>query len=460
MAAPADREVITLRPQPGPQEAFLASPADIAIYGGAAFSGKSWALLAEALRNVHNSNFGWVIFRRTYTQVTNEGGLWDESEKMFPLVGAIPKESALEWNFSSGATGHFAHLQHENNKLDWQGSQIPYIGFDELTHFTRGQFFYMLSRNRSTCGVRPYIRGTCNPDPDSFVAELIAWWIDPDSGYPIPERSGVLRYFLRDGDRLVWADTRDQLAEQYPDRDAAHDIKSLTFVAGSIEDNAIGMALDPAYRGNLMALPRVERERLLFGNWKVRPTAGMYFRRSYFEIVDALPICVRHVRAWDLAATEPREGEDPDWTAGVRMEVDAAGTYYVRHVEHFQGTPRRVEDAIKNTATVDGRGVIVSIPQDPGQAGKDQAQRYVRLLAGHQVKTHPVTGDKVTRAGGLSAQAEAGNVKLLRGPWNETFLSELESFPDGHDDQVDAAADAFALLTGVGRVSQGKLSGV
>ncbi|MFH2041683.1 MAG: terminase family protein, partial [Acidobacteriota bacterium] len=242
MAALAEREVITIRPQPGPQEAFLASPADIAIYGGAAFAGKSWALLAEALRNVHNPDFGWVIFRRTYTQVTNEGGLWDESEKMFPLVGAIPKESALEWNFPSGATGHFAHLQHENNKLDWQGSQIPYIGFDELTHFTRGQFFYMLSRNRSTCGVRPYIRGTCNPDPDSFVAELIAWWIDQDSGYPLPERSGVLRYFVRDGDRLVWADSRAELAALYPDRDAAHDFKSLTFVAGSIEDNAIGMA--------------------------------------------------------------------------------------------------------------------------------------------------------------------------------------------------------------------------
>ncbi|MFH2076148.1 MAG: phage terminase large subunit, partial [Pseudomonadota bacterium] len=213
-------------------------------------------------------------------------------------------------------------------------------------------------------------------------------------------------------------------------------------------------------RGNLMSLPLVERERLLFGNWKVRPSAGMYFRRSYFEIVDALPPLLREVRAWDLAATAPREGTDPDWTAGVRMGIDALGTICIRHAEHFQGTPGTVEMRIKNTASADGQGVVISIPQDPGQAGKDQAQRYVRILAPHQVKTHLVTGDKVTRAGGLSSQAEAGNVKLLRGPWNEAFLAELEGFPDGHDDQVDAAADAFEALPPRRQVSAQKFSGV
>lgn len=74
----------------------------------------------------------------------------------------------------------------------------------------------MMSRNRSTCGVRPYIRATCNPDADSWVAELIAWWIDQDTGYPIPERSGRIRYFIRYDDKMIWGDTRQELVSKFP----------------------------------------------------------------------------------------------------------------------------------------------------------------------------------------------------------------------------------------------------
>src|SRR5690606_135321 len=113
------------------------------------------------------------IFRKTYPQVRNEGGLWDESETLYPLMGAEPIVTRLEWRFPSGATVRFAHLDHESDKYNWQGAQIALIGFDEVTQFSESQFFYMLSRNRSTCGVRPYIRATCNPDADSWVAEMI-----------------------------------------------------------------------------------------------------------------------------------------------------------------------------------------------------------------------------------------------------------------------------------------------
>ena len=59
----------------------------------------------------------------------------------------------------------------------------------------------MLSSNRSTCGVKPYIRATTNPDTDSWVRQFIAWWIDEDSGYPIPSRSGKIRWFFIQNDR-------------------------------------------------------------------------------------------------------------------------------------------------------------------------------------------------------------------------------------------------------------------
>jgi hypothetical protein len=127
--------------------------------------------------------------------ITNEGGLWDESNKIYPLLSAKQKETDHSWTFPAETVISFSHLQHEKNVLDWQGAQICFIGFDELTHFTERQFFYMLSRNRSTCGVKPYIRATTNPDADSWVAEFISWWIDQETGLPIMERAGKASLF-------------------------------------------------------------------------------------------------------------------------------------------------------------------------------------------------------------------------------------------------------------------------
>lgn len=441
-------ETSGIRPQAGPQEAFLSSPADIAIYGGAAGGGKSFALLLEALRFTSNPKFGAVIFRRQGVEIRKEGGLWDESEALYHLAGGMPRQGLLDWKFPSGARVSFSHLEHEKDKYTWQGAQIALIAFDELTHFTKSQFFYMLSRNRSTCGVRPYVRASTNPDADSWVAELIAWWIGPD-GYPIPERSGVIRYFIRRGEDLIWADTKEELLEAHPDAEAA-EVKSLTFISSSIFDNKILLEKDPGYLGNLKALSLVDRERLLGGNWKIRPSAGLYFKRSYFAVVDAAPADSRKCRAWDLAATEAEEGTDPDWTVGLKMSRDQHGTFYVEHVERFQGSPSKVEQAIGNLAEADGQGTKVRLPEDPGQAGKSQARYLVSRLAGYDVRTKRVTGSKETRAKPASAQAEAGNIKLVRGPWNEAFLSEVENFPSTKtkDDQVDALSDALEELIG------------
>ena len=138
-----------IEPQAGPQTTFFSTPADIAIYGGAAGSGKSFALLLEPLRHKNNPLFGGVIFRRNSTQVRNQGGLWDESMKLYPYCSAQPRQAFLDWVFPSGMKIKFAHLEYEITVLDWQGAQIPFIAFDELTHFTYTQFFYMMSRNRS-----------------------------------------------------------------------------------------------------------------------------------------------------------------------------------------------------------------------------------------------------------------------------------------------------------------------
>lgn len=271
-----------IEPQPGFQTDFLSSPADIAIGGGSAGAGKTYALLMESVRNHALEGFSCVTFRRTYPQIKSSGGLWDTSMGLFShITGAKPNESNHEWKFSSGVRIKFSHMEYEKNVLDWQGSQIPLICFDELTHFSEKMFFYLLSRNRSTCGVKPYVRATCNPDPDSWVAKFIEWWIDQDTGFPIKERSGKLRYFIKDSDSYVWGDSKDEvlskvqhivapLLEAEPNTNPYDLVKSVTFIPGSIYENVELLKVNPGYLGNLMAQDEETKAQLLEGNWKIR----------------------------------------------------------------------------------------------------------------------------------------------------------------------------------------------
>lgn len=270
---------ITVRPQEGFQMKFLSSPADIVIGGSAAGVGKTFALLLEFLRNIEVDGWGGVIFRRTGPQIRNEGGLWDTSMTIYPNVGATPRESYLEWQFSETVKLKFSHLEHEKNVLDWQGAQIPYIGFDELAHFSKNMFFYLLSRSRSTCGIKPYVRAVCNPDPDSWLSEFLSWWIDQDTGFPIAERDGVIRYMLRDGDNFIWGDTAEEVLEKgkyliepmvkKSGIDPKEFVKSVTFISGSIYDNKELLSVNPAYLANLMAQDEQTKSQLLHNNWKV-----------------------------------------------------------------------------------------------------------------------------------------------------------------------------------------------
>lgn len=272
-------QIQVIEPQPGYQLKFLSTKADIAIGGGAAGLGKTFSLLLEYLRHINIQAWGGVIFRRTSPQIRNEGGLWDTSMQIYPKAGGQPTETFLEWNFSKGSKLKFSHLEHEKNINDWQGSQIPFLGFDELTHFTEKMFFYLLTRNRSTCGVTPYVRATCNPDPDSWVAKLVEWWIDQDTGFPIPERDGVLRYFTRDGDSYIWGDSYEEVVEKAwyflqpivksSGIDPKEFIKSITFISGSIYDNKKLLTTNPQYLANLIAQDEATVAALFAGNWKV-----------------------------------------------------------------------------------------------------------------------------------------------------------------------------------------------
>ncbi len=449
-------DVTVLGPQAGPQTAFLSSPADIVFYGGSAGGGKTYGLLLDPLRYVQYPKFGAVIFRRTYPEIKNEGGLWDESTNIYLPLGARPKETDLSWTFPSGCVISFAHLQHEKNIYSWQGAQVPYIGFDEVTHFTPRQFWYLLSRQRNVAGIPNLVRATCNPDPDSFVRNIIDWWID-HNGFAIPERSGVIRWFVRISDTLVWGDTKEELEEKYPNIPP----RSFTFISAKLSDNQVLMQKDPGYLATLMSLPLVDKARLLDGNWNIRPMAGLYFKRHWFEIVEPELVPKRMVkicRGWDLAGTSKDDNTSsekklPDATAGVKMGRDKEGNIWVMDLVYDRMTPMQVERTVKNCATQDGMHTMIRLPQDPGQAGKAQVAHFAKLLLGYSFRTRVMTGDKVTRAGAFSSAAEHGIVKIVKGEWNDTFLTHLEQFPPevGSPDIVDASVEAFHELTSGGR---------
>lgn len=177
------------------------------------------------------------------------------------------------------------------------------------------------------------------------------------------------------------------------------------------------------------------------------PRSGGMFQRGDFEIVDAIPAgAKRTVRAWDFAASEVKQGRRPDWTVGIRVSL-IGDTFYVEDVVRGQWKPSVVEQTLVATASQDDVAVTIRMPQDPGAAGKADAATKIKLLKGYDAKAVPPTGDKAVRARPASAQAEAGNVKLLRGDWNTAFLDEVCTFPAAqNDDQVDAFADALNEL--------------
>ena len=403
----------------------------------------------EPLRHINKPTFSAMLFRRTSPPITAPGGVWDEAGNIYPLLGARAYKSPTHtWIFPSGARVVMSHLQYDDTVYSYQGAQIPLIMYDELSHFSWYQFQYMLSRNRSaTVGIKPYIRCTCNPDPDSWIADFISWYIDQETGYPIQERSGVIRWFLVDNDEVQWSDTADELFQRYGIRP-----KSFTFISANLHDNKILMDNDPGYLANLNALDQVHREQLLNGNWKIRPAAGLYFRASQFQIVDRIPETIVAIcRAWDLAATEETpQNKSPDKTAGVLTARLRDGRFIVIDARGGCYSAANVRQMIRSTASEDVmnyRCNHIGIPQDPGQAGKEQAESYVRFLSGHTVWTHTVSGSKIARAEPFAAQVQQGNVLLLRGAWNREYMRELEGFPDAaHDDFVDASADAFSFV--------------
>jgi len=416
----------------------LASSSYEALFGGAAGGGKSDALLMGALACVEQPRYTAILFRRTFPEL--EKKLIPRSLELFRLAypGARYNEEKRFWRFPSGAKIYFGHLEHEKDVYQHQSAEYQYIAFDELTSFTEKQYVYLLSRARSSTGVPIQIRAATNPGGEGHEWVFRRWapWLDRDC--PARAGPGRARWYLTESDgtdRWVSKGTPGAL--------------SRVFIPARLADNPTLVENDPDYATRLEGLDPVTRAQLRDGDWLIKPVSGQVFSRSWFEIVDAAPADVAsRIRCWDRAATRPHEGnKDPDWTRGVRLSRTTDGLYFVEHMESVRDRPYAVDQLILTMARADPQYTAIGVFRDPGSAGVAEAEAIVKTLSGFDVRVLQQTGDKLTRARPVSAQAEARNIKLVRGAWNEAFLRELDLFPSGaHDDIVDALSGGFSAI--------------
>lgn len=442
-----------IRPSPGMQETFLRTPAREAFAGGSAGPGKSFALLLGATRFVHERHYRAILFRRTFPEL--EKSLIEQSHEIYPHLGAKYQGDKHVWTFPTGAKIRFGHLEHEKDVFKYDGAEFQYCGFDELTQFTRKQYTFMFSRLRSSSGLPTYMRSTSNPggigDEWQWVITRFAAWIYPadNTEYKGPRaRSGEVLYFTnngRNGDMVVPKDYVHPkcVACSPPIACATHRARSRTYIQGKLSENPYLAGTE--YEQNLEELDPVMKAWKKDGDWFARPAAGKYFQRANLPIIAVAPARVlARVRYWDRAATEG----GGDWTVGVLMSVVEDGHFVVEDVVRAQLGPGGVEATIKATAQLDPPGTAIGLERDPAQAGKFEAAYYVSQLVGYNVIALPPEGDKITRASPVSAQAQATtkNIVLVQGAWNEAYIRELENFPEGTKDQVDATSGAFRLL--------------
>ncbi len=409
------------------------------MYGGQAGGGKSDALCVGPLRWCHLPRFRAVLFRATYDDL--ERSLGERTQLLYPVAfpGSRYNRSTHTWTFPSGAKVYLRYLGSDDDALTHKSQEYQYIGFDELTTFSRKQYTYLTSRLRSSHGIPIRLRSATNPGDKGheWVFERFNAWLNPK--HPNPAQPGEVRWYRkREGE--------DQEIACEPHEAGG---RARCFIPASLQDNPTLLKNDPGYITRLDDLDPVERARLKNGDWTTRPGRGKYFKRDWVHILTERPRdIVSTVRYWDLAGTEKKsEKSDPDYTAGVKMSLRENGRVLIEHCEWFRGEPFDVERRLLETAQCDGTSVRIGIEQDPGQAGKFQANHYVRLLHGYNVHTFPPSGDKITRFGPFSAQASNKNVDVLAGAWLQEYLPELESFPEGgHDDQCDATSGSYMML--------------
>lgn len=435
-----------VQPQPGAQYKFLQSEADIVLYGGSAGGGKSYGLLLDVMRFFNTDNINAVIFRREREQLSKPGSIWMESQKLYGSLGLRPHLTYFHYRFLPNSYLKFSGLQ---DKIDWQGAQLDFIGFDELTQFTEDQFWYLIARLRSVSGqIKPYCRATCNPD-QGWVFDLLRWWIDEKTGYPIAERSGVIRWFFKDShDKLAWYDSEKEAIAGILAHKLGKERKcmSLTFIPATLNDNQILLKNDPNYYARLSQLPETQRIQLLEGRWFFKPI-GKLFKPDWFKsfvVTPHEPECI--LITTDTASSTKTANDFSCFQVWYRWE----GKIYLIHEVHGRFTAQQQLNLLANLI-ISYKATYVSIERaSTGFHLIDEIVKKTSVLVIEQTRKT----DKYQRGYEVQNYVENGYIFLnVNAPYYSHFISEVAAFaPENknkaaiHDDRVDPFIDAICLL--------------
>ena len=473
------------KPASHKQELFILSQAFRTTYGGSAGGGKTHMGLMRFLLYVEDPNFIGFVIRKNASDLKGAGGAFDEALEMYSKYD--PKmtytKQPMEIKFSTGAKIYFTGLDGEAGMKSLQGKQISAIMLDESTHFTEEEIVWAESRLRTKAKMTPNIWLTCNPDMDSVIFTWIKdFYLYPEGtivdgenvgGRANPEKDGVVRYFLKVGNTTEWGESREELIERFGDRfpkdkttgKTTASPKSFTFISATCLDNPPLLEANPDYVSTLAALPRITRERLLFGNWLAREEGAGYFKREWvlplIHNVDHSKV-KKWVRTFDIAYSVPSENNPhPDYTATALMAKMQDDSYVVVHVDRTRQRAGDVEDWVLDVIEKDKQyyhgNYQAYLPQDPA-AGQMVRIYWAKLglARGIALRFQKVSSQngKVGNFQPFSASAENGLIKFVKDDsWNEYTFAELEGF-DGKrstshrkDDIVDNMSFGFNILS-------------
>jgi len=448
------KPTLSFRPASRKQEMFLKSTAGIVVFGGGAGSGKSYCVALKLLQCVSDPKFKCLVIRKTFKQIKGAGGILDTIKNVHKAVYDMDYNGTDHvLRYPSGAEIHFRPMGMKKHCDDIQGQQYSMIVVDEAQQINQDSLIYCLSRLRSEWeGIHQLVM-TCNPLPDTFVHELVKPNLDED-GTPLEEHCGTVKHMLtRGGDVMMFESSEEAKEFLLPGEEP----QTVSFINACIYDNPVLLKRQPDYVSKLQAMTRVERARLLDGNWNVREENSGFFKEDWLNPLvmgDRTGFNKYLVRGWDLANTLPSEqNTNPDWTVGLLMggkqpisandPLEIAVLDVVRDRRRFEG----VKQLVLDTAHRDGKDVTISLPLDPGGASHFTRQLSALLSqAGYKVVLARPTGGKVQRFAMFAQLSEAGYVYAdSRAPWYKSYLNELTAF-DGtrncKDDQVDASSDA------------------
>ena len=383
---------------------------------------------------------------------------WFMSREMGQVI-AVSHTAGLAEGFGRGVRGlieeHGARLGMRLSRVDRAAGRFSVVGLaggvagrgHRGGYFSVGVQGAITGRRADLVLIDDPVRGQAEADSALRRERLWDWY-----------RSDLVTR-LRPGGRVVLVMTRwhpDDLGGRLLAADGGWRVVRLPALA-EVSDplgRAPGEALWPEWESQ----SALERKRLTMGDRNFaalfqqspRAAGGRLFEVGRLQVEEERLVGAG-ARAWDLAASA--EG---DWTVGLLLVRGAEGRLQVADVVRLRGDPHAVVQAVLGTAESDGRGVVVCLPQDPGQAGRMQVQYLTGRLSGWRVVSSPESGAKVTRAMPVASQVNGGGVGLLRGVWNGAFVEELRDFPGGaKDDQVDALSRAFGVLTASGSAARG-----